>query len=124
MQAYKGYNTITNKVPFGERAGVEHVLMDFKEFSEQYVVGQWVHDATRAVSSSHNRVEFSSDHVYGLDQRCTRLAKSSHRRRWDCILDPAPHLSRSACSRTGASLLIAISWQQAPLGRTLIRADK
>ena len=54
MQAYKGFNTITNKVPFGERAGVDHVLMDFKEPTEQYVVGQWINDATRAVSSSHD----------------------------------------------------------------------
>ena len=54
MQAYKGFNTITNKIPLGERAGVDHVLMDFKEPTEQYVVGQWIHDATRAVSpSSH-----------------------------------------------------------------------
>ena len=52
MQAYKGFNTITNKIPPGERAGVDYVLMDFKEPSEQYVVGQWINDATRAVSSS------------------------------------------------------------------------
>jgi tRNA dimethylallyltransferase len=51
MQAYKGFNTITNKIPLGERAGVDHVLMDFKETTEQYVVGQWIHDATRAVSA-------------------------------------------------------------------------
>jgi tRNA dimethylallyltransferase len=51
MQVYKGFNTLTNKVGLGERQGVEHVLMDFKEPTEQYVVGQWVHDATRAVSS-------------------------------------------------------------------------
>jgi tRNA dimethylallyltransferase len=54
MQAYKGFNTITNKIPLGERAGVDHVLMDFKEPTEQYVVGQWVHDAIRAVSPFHN----------------------------------------------------------------------
>jgi len=52
MQTYKGFNTTTNKTPFGERAGVDHVLMDFKEPTEQYVVGQWIHDAMRAVSSS------------------------------------------------------------------------
>ena len=52
MQAYKGFNTLTNKIPPGERAEVEHVLMDFKEPTEQYVVGQWVHDATLAVSPS------------------------------------------------------------------------
>ena len=52
MQAYKGFNILTNKIPIEERAGVEHVLMDFKEPTEQYVVGQWVHDAIQAVSSS------------------------------------------------------------------------
>jgi tRNA dimethylallyltransferase len=54
MQAYKGFNTITNKIPLEERAGVDHVLMDFKEPTEQYVVGQWVHDAIRAVSLFHS----------------------------------------------------------------------
>ncbi|KAH9980126.1 tRNA isopentenyltransferase [Lactifluus volemus] len=54
MQAYKGFNTITNKIPLGERAGVDHVLMDFKEPTEQYVVGQWVHDAIRAISDAHS----------------------------------------------------------------------
>lgn len=53
MQTYKGFNTLTNKVPLGERAGVDHVLMDFKEPTEQYVVGQWIHDATRAISDAH-----------------------------------------------------------------------
>ncbi|KAI0267580.1 IPP transferase-domain-containing protein [Russula aff. rugulosa BPL654] len=53
MQTYKGFNTITNKIPLGERAGVDHVLMDFKEPTEQYVVGQWIHDATRAISDAH-----------------------------------------------------------------------
>ncbi|KAI0304286.1 IPP transferase-domain-containing protein [Multifurca ochricompacta] len=53
MQAYKGFDTLTNKIPLSERAGVEHVLMNFKEPTEQYVVGQWVHDAIRVVSLSH-----------------------------------------------------------------------
>jgi tRNA dimethylallyltransferase len=52
MQTYKGFNTLTNKIPLEERAGVDHVLMDFKEPTEQYSIGQWVHDATQAVSSS------------------------------------------------------------------------
>jgi tRNA dimethylallyltransferase len=52
MQTYKGFNTLTNKIPLEERAGVDHVLMDFKEPTEQYSIGQWVHDAAQAVSSS------------------------------------------------------------------------
>ncbi|KAF8271953.1 tRNA isopentenyltransferase [Lactarius quietus] len=53
MQAYKGFNVLTNKIPLEERAGVDHVLMDFKEPTEQYVVGQWVHDATQAIDDAH-----------------------------------------------------------------------
>ncbi|KAH8998435.1 tRNA isopentenyltransferase [Lactarius akahatsu] len=53
MQVYKGFNTITNKIPFGEREGVDHVLMGIKEPTEQYVVGQWVHDATQAINDAH-----------------------------------------------------------------------
>ncbi|KAH9983323.1 tRNA isopentenyltransferase [Russula compacta] len=54
MQVYKGFNIITNKIPLGERAGVDHVLMDFKEPTEQYVVGQWIHDATGAINDAHS----------------------------------------------------------------------
>ncbi|KAG1882910.1 hypothetical protein F4604DRAFT_1576188 [Suillus subluteus] len=40
MQVCTGMNVITNKVPVAERMGVEHLLMDFKQPGEQYVVGQ------------------------------------------------------------------------------------
>lgn len=53
MQTYKGFNTLTNKIPLEERAGVDHVLMDFKEPTEQYSIGQWVHDATQAIDDAH-----------------------------------------------------------------------
>lgn len=49
MQVYKGMDIITNKVPDSQRCGVEHLLMDFKDPGEQYVVGQWVQDAIRLV---------------------------------------------------------------------------
>jgi tRNA dimethylallyltransferase len=52
MQVYKGFPIITNKMTIQEREGVEHLLMDFKEPTDPYVVGQWINDATRAVSSS------------------------------------------------------------------------
>lgn len=52
MQVYKGFDILTNKIPLADRAGVDHVLMDFKEPTEQYVVSQWIRDATRVVSSS------------------------------------------------------------------------
>jgi tRNA A37 N6-isopentenylltransferase MiaA len=98
MQAYKGFNTITNKIPLGERAGVDHVLMDFKDPTEQYVVGQWINDATQAVSISHGLARrLSGLTICALDRRCTWLAESPNSCRWDRVLDPASHLSRSAC---------------------------
>jgi tRNA dimethylallyltransferase len=51
MQVYTGMDVITNKVPVAERMGVEHLLMDFKQPGEQYVVGQWVQDAIKLVNT-------------------------------------------------------------------------
>lgn len=51
MQVYTGMDVITNKVPIAERMGVEHLLMDFKQPGEQYVVGQWIQDAIKAVNT-------------------------------------------------------------------------
>lgn len=53
MQVYTGMDVITNKVPVTERMGVEHLLMDFKQPGEQYVVGQWVQDAIKAIDETH-----------------------------------------------------------------------
>jgi hypothetical protein len=52
MQVYDGLDILTNKVPREEMKGVPHLLMGFKKPSEQYVVGQWVEDAAKAVSLS------------------------------------------------------------------------
>lgn len=49
MQVYAGIDILTNKVPAEEQCGVEHLLMGFRHPGEQYVVGQWVKDAMRAV---------------------------------------------------------------------------
>jgi tRNA dimethylallyltransferase len=49
MQVYKGLDVITNKVPEPERQGIEHLLMDFKQPGEQYVVGEWVQDTLKLV---------------------------------------------------------------------------
>ncbi|KAJ7849083.1 tRNA isopentenyltransferase [Mycena olivaceomarginata] len=57
MQVYAGLDLITNKVPDAERHGVEHLLMGFKQPGEQYVVGQWVKDAIRAIDETHLREE-------------------------------------------------------------------
>lgn len=53
MQVYTGMDVITNKVPAAERMEVDHLLMDFKQPGEQYVVGQWVQDAIKAIDETH-----------------------------------------------------------------------
>jgi IPP transferase len=53
MQVYRGLDIITNKVSTAEMQGVDHLLMDFKEPGEQYVVGEWVEDSLKLVSLSH-----------------------------------------------------------------------
>ena len=49
MQVYLGLDILTNKVPVSERQGVPHLLMGFKRPGEQYVIGEWVQDAVKAV---------------------------------------------------------------------------
>ena len=49
MQVYKGLDVITNKVSESEMQGVEHLLMDFKQPGEQYVVGEWIQDTLKLV---------------------------------------------------------------------------
>jgi tRNA dimethylallyltransferase len=68
MQVYAGMDIITNKVPVEEQCGVDHLLMGFKKPGEQYVVGQWVKDATRLVGpmllasgSKHSYMFFGAD---------------------------------------------------------------
>ncbi|KAI5983854.1 tRNA isopentenyltransferase [Pisolithus albus] len=57
MQVYTGMNVTTNKISPAERMGIDHLLMDFKKPGEQYLVGQWVHDAMQAIDETHNRNE-------------------------------------------------------------------
>ena len=54
MQVYEGLDVLTNKIPLHERHGVEHALMGFKGPEKQYVIGEWVRDATREVSLLFN----------------------------------------------------------------------
>ena len=49
MQVYAGLDVITNKIPTSQMCGVPHQLMGFKQPGEQYLVGQWIDDATKAV---------------------------------------------------------------------------
>ncbi|KAI0029723.1 tRNA isopentenyltransferase [Vararia minispora EC-137] len=57
MQVYKGLDVLTNKLPLEEQHGIEHLLLDFKEPGEQYMVGEWVHDATQLIEDMHSRNE-------------------------------------------------------------------
>lgn len=50
MQVYDGLDILTNKHPREEMKGIPHLLMGFKRPGEQYVVGQWVEEAAKAVS--------------------------------------------------------------------------
>jgi tRNA A37 N6-isopentenylltransferase MiaA len=52
MQVYRGLDVITNKIPLEEQKGIQHSLMGLKEPGEQYVVGEWIRDALRVVSSA------------------------------------------------------------------------
>ncbi len=49
MQVYVGMDVITNKVPLEERAGVDHLLMDYKQPGEQLTGPEWIKDAMQAV---------------------------------------------------------------------------
>ena len=49
MQAYRGLNIITNKIPLEEQCGIDHLLMNIRAVGDDYVVGEWVHDATNLV---------------------------------------------------------------------------
>ncbi|KAF7800278.1 hypothetical protein EIP86_011526 [Pleurotus ostreatoroseus] len=55
MQVYAGLDVLTNKVPVDEQCGVEHLLMGFKQPGEQYVVGQWVKEASHLIDETHRR---------------------------------------------------------------------
>ncbi|KDR81416.1 hypothetical protein GALMADRAFT_89311 [Galerina marginata CBS 339.88] len=57
MQVYKGLDVITNKVPEHERQGVPHLLMDFKQPGDQYVVGEWVQDTIKLIDEMHENDE-------------------------------------------------------------------
>lgn len=51
MQVYRGLDIITNKIPDEEKNGIEHCLMAFKEPGDEYVVGEWINDASSLVSA-------------------------------------------------------------------------
>ena len=72
MQVYDGLDVLTNKLPREEMKGIPHLLMGFKNPGEQYVVGQWVEEAAKAVSlasypsSSRLTPQFTVDKIDGI----------------------------------------------------------
>lgn len=60
MQVYKGLDILTNKVPVSQQNGVEHLLMDFKDPGEQYVIGEWLQDAVNLVCFTVHSLEARS----------------------------------------------------------------
>ncbi|KAI0332085.1 tRNA isopentenyltransferase [Cubamyces sp. BRFM 1775] len=55
MQVYVGMDVITNKVPYDERCGVEHLLMDYKKPGEQLTGPEWIADAIKVIDETHAR---------------------------------------------------------------------
>ncbi|KAG9019560.1 hypothetical protein FRB90_000468 [Tulasnella sp. 427] len=55
MQVYRGLDIVTNKVTEEETQGVEHLLMDFKDPTEEYFVSQWVKDAMKEIDLCHEQ---------------------------------------------------------------------
>ncbi|KAF8331952.1 IPP transferase-domain-containing protein [Cantharellus anzutake] len=53
MQIYRGLDVITNKMPVEEQCGVDHLLMSIRNAGEDYVVGEWVHDASDLIKECH-----------------------------------------------------------------------
>ncbi|KAF8744354.1 IPP transferase, partial [Rhizoctonia solani] len=53
MQVYKGLDLVTNKVTESEMNGIEHTLFDFRDLDHEYVVTEWVTDATAEISTAH-----------------------------------------------------------------------
>src|ERR1700761_308973 len=53
MQVYKRLDVITNKLPVDEQENVEHLLMGIREPHEQYIVSDWLSDATSTISQMH-----------------------------------------------------------------------
>ncbi|KAF8758931.1 IPP transferase [Rhizoctonia solani] len=53
MQVYKGLDLVTNKVTESEMNGIEHTLFDFRDLDHEYVITEWVTDATAEISTAH-----------------------------------------------------------------------
>lgn len=68
MQVYAGLDIITNKIPANQMCGVSHQLMGFKKPGEQYLVGQWVDEAIKAVRLSCFDDKYVSK--MSTDRRC------------------------------------------------------
>jgi IPP transferase len=94
MQVYAGMDIITNKVPQSERQGVEHLLMGFKQPGEQYIVGEWVNDALKAVSDYDIRILFN--HIKSF----CRLRRPTNETRFPLSLGVLPTGFNTSYSQT------------------------
>ncbi len=57
MQVYKGLDLITNKMSLEEQQGIPHHLMGFRQPGEQYLVTDWIKDATSCINKIYARNE-------------------------------------------------------------------
>lgn len=87
MQAYEGLDILTNKIPIHERLGVEHALLGFKRPGEQYVVGEWIQDATEEVSLLNSCLIESCLVPRPEDRENARRREGAYPCRWYCVLD-------------------------------------
>lgn len=57
MQVYKGLDILTNKMTKEEQCGIPHHLMGFQAPEEQYLVTDWIRDATICITNAHENGE-------------------------------------------------------------------
>jgi tRNA dimethylallyltransferase len=57
MQVYKGLDLITNKMSTEEQCGIPHHLLGFREPGDQYLVTDWVRDASDCIDKIYTQRE-------------------------------------------------------------------
>jgi tRNA dimethylallyltransferase len=55
VQVYQGIQIATAKVPFAERRGIPHHLIDYVSPSVNYTAGDWARDAVKTIQEIQNR---------------------------------------------------------------------
>ncbi|KAJ1919262.1 tRNA dimethylallyltransferase, mitochondrial [Mycoemilia scoparia] len=54
-EVYRGYDTITNKIPLNEQDGIPHHLLGYVDESKEYTVQDYERDATKKIDEIHGR---------------------------------------------------------------------